>query len=195
MGNREQWLNDLAKQVEPIFRGYKLDPYRLTCGWPCRRGLSNKQRVIGECHALESSAGGVHEIFISPTLDKPLEVAGVVCHEIAHVAAGIKAAHKGRFIQVCKHIGLTKNKPTSAAPGTELEERLQKILDRQGEYPHKALIPMAKVIIKPKSQFTLVCRECGCKVSISAKWLDEVGAPTCGCNGLMEVQLDAPNPS
>jgi hypothetical protein len=91
--NREAWLNELAKLAVPVFSGYQLKPYRLTCGWPSKGGMGRRSRRVGECHSLESSKGGVHEIFISPLIDESLEVGGTVLHELAHVAAGITAGH------------------------------------------------------------------------------------------------------
>lgn len=184
--NREQWLTEVAKQSEALFKGFKLEPYRLTCGWPSRHGLGKKNRVIGECHALESSKGGTHEIFISPLIEDSLQAAGVMCHELAHVAAGVKAGHKGQFVKVCNHVGLTKGKPTHIMPGQTLSERLQKIIDKTGQYPHKALVPALRIVKSPSS-FTLECAECGCKVSMTPKWLEEAGAPTCACGGSMEL--------
>jgi hypothetical protein len=183
--NREYWLTELALHVETLMVGIKLAPYRLTCGWPSRHGLGRKIKVLGECHSEKSSASGVHEIFISPILDKPLEVSGTVCHEMIHVAAGIASQHKGAFVRICKRVGLTKNPPRQAMPGPELEERLARIIDRIGPYPHQALIPQVKVIEKPKSDLSLICPACECVIRMTTKWFLSVGAPTCGCGEVM----------
>ena len=180
--NREQWLTDLAKQCEPLFNKFKILPYRVTCGWPCKGGISLKRRVIGECHHAKSSKSGIHEIFISPILDKPIEVAGTLCHELAHVAAGIEAAHGKGFVKVCKHVGLTKGRPTSVMPGDFLNERLEKVISKLGsDYPHQALVPIPKVKVKTVSVIKLTCPKCDCIVTIGRKWLEEAGLPTCGC--------------
>lgn len=34
----------------------------------------------------------------------------------------------------------------------------------------------------------VTCKECGCAVRMTRKWLDEVGAPTCGCGGGMQQE-------
>lgn len=185
--NREAWLTELAAQVQPMFKGFKIKPYRITCGWPCKEALGKKRRRVGECHAIESSKDGVHEIFISPLLDAPLEVAGTVCHELAHVVAGIPAGHGKGFRIVCKHVGLTTGRPASIMPGPALNERLQKIIDKQGAYPHKALVPLAKPAKAP-SVVRLECCDCGCVVVISNKWLENSGSPTCGCGGFMSAE-------
>ncbi len=75
--NREGWLTELAAQVRPIFTGFEIGPYRVSCGWPSERALGKKSRVIGQCFACRVSKGGIFEMFISPLLEKPIEVAGV----------------------------------------------------------------------------------------------------------------------
>jgi len=182
--NRESWLTDLAIEVVPFFKGFKLEPFKLTMGWPISRGKPGKTQVIGECHGIESSTGGVHELFISPVIDKPLQVAGVVCHELAHVAAGIEAQHKGKFLKVCKHVGLTIGKPTHVMPGEKLNESLKRITERLGKYPHKAM-KLVTIPKKPGSGVKLVC-ECGFLAHTSRKWVEEVGVPTCACGRKLE---------
>jgi hypothetical protein len=173
---REEWLNELARLVHPLFRTFPMKPYRLTCGWPCRFALGRRRRAVGECHALESSKAGFHEIFISPVLENPIEVAGTVCHEMGHVAAGIKAAHGKGFVKVCRHVGLTKGRPTSAAPGRRLEDHLRKVLDRLGAYPHTAVLPVLKPT-RPCTTVKLLCPDCACACSMSLKWLAAAGPP------------------
>jgi len=180
--NREAWLTDVAHAVEPLFDGFAVAPYRVTCGWPASGGLTG--RVLGECHGVKSSAGGVHELFISPRLDKPLEVAGVLVHEMAHVVAGVDARHGAGFLRICGHVGLTKGKPRSRMPGTALDAHLSKIIEAHGVYPHQSLKPAVKVVARRLSQVKLVC-VCGCTCRMSAKWLEEAGFPTCGCGGEM----------
>ncbi len=179
--NREAWLTELARVVEPLFKGFTMQPYRLTCGWPCR-GATGKVRAIGECHALQSSKGGVHEIFISPVIADPLQVAGVVCHELAHVAAGIEAQHGKGFVKVCRHVGLTSGKPKFVGPGPLLIQHLEKVMVPLGPYPHQVM-ELALKPAKPRSTLSLLCIKCGCKVTMSLKWLEEAGAPTCACGG------------
>ena len=187
--NREGWLTIVASKIEPVFKGFNITPYRVTCGWPCAKALGTKSRVVGECHAVESSKAGVHEIFISPLLETPLDVSGTLCHEMAHVAAGIKAGHKGAFVKVCRHVGLTKGKPTSVMPGEALSDKLQKIIDKLGPYPHSSLVPMLKKVNTNPKTVHLECMECGCKITMTIKWAEEAGLPVCGCGGQMEVKV------
>lgn len=182
--NREQWLTELALQVQPLFATFKIDPYRVSCGWPSSKG-------VGECTAKEASKGRVYEIFISPLLDKPLEVAGTLCHELAHVAAGVRAQHGKEFTRVCRHVGLTKGKPTHVMPGSHLNDRLSKIIEIQGDYPHQRIQPVLRKVEVRSTTARLLCTQCGCRLSMSLKWLESAGLPTCGCGGTVEDVSDA----
>jgi hypothetical protein len=178
--NREGWLTEAGRIIEPLFRPLRVGAYRVTCGWPCKGGTSLKRRRVGECHPVESSRAGVSELFISPVLDGFGDVTGTLVHEMAHVVAGVKAGHGRGFVRVCRHVGLTKGKATSAEPGERLAEQVAKLLEPLGKYPHSALVPKGKPK-KPPGVVGLECAGCGCKVTISFKWLGQSGPPVCGC--------------
>ena len=190
MLNREGWLTELAKCVEPVFAKFYISKkkYRIVCGWPCRGATGVKRRVVGECHSVESSKGGIREIFISPLLDKPLDVAGTVCHELAHVAAGHKAGHKSGFVKVCRFVGLIKGRPREVMPGNELNETLNKLIEKLGPYPHIGMQLTVKEV-KPSKDITLECSSCGCKLRITLKWIEEAGVPYCGCGTKMGPRI------
>lgn len=183
--NREGWLTELSVMITPLFKGFSLAKFRVTCGWPCKNATSRKVRRVGECHSELSSTDGHHEIFISPFLAEPGEVSGTLAHEMAHVAAGIKAGHGGKFNTVCKHVGLTNGKPTQAMPGPGLVEELAKLVAKLGAYPHAAMRRVAKPT-KPSSAWKLLCPKCGCKFTVSKKWIEQSGIPTCGCGKKMK---------
>lgn len=185
--NREGWLTELGKQIEPLLVGYKIKPYRVTCGWPCVGGLSANRR-IGECHGAKSSKAGVFELFISPVVDVPLEAAGVLCHEMVHVIAGTEAAHGKKFVQVCKDVGLTKGKPRSIMPGERLSASLTRLIERLGPYPHQAIVGELRPK-KPGSTVGLLCPDCECKITIGKKWLDN-GMPTCACGTAFQLKSE-----
>lgn len=184
--NREAWLTELSTQCVPFFKGFRVHPFRITCGWPCQNAVSGKNRRIGECHGAKSSGDGRFEIFVSPILDKPIEVAGVVCHELAHVAAGIEAAHGKGFVRVCRHVGLTRGKPRSVSPGPALTDKLTRIVESLGAYPHSALRPVPKITTREPSVSSLEC-ECGCKITMGKKSIDEYGLPTCACGSRFAI--------
>lgn len=189
--NREHWLTELAARMEPLFQASRLKlpsgSYRVTCGWPCKGGTGSKTYRIGECHAAKSSTGGVHELFISPRIETPAEVAGTLCHELLHVAIGVEHSHDSVFVAGCQAIGLTQGKPTSAGPGIRLAKVLERLTAELGPYPHKKLEPLGK-LVKQRPPYTakVIC-DCGCKFSLGLKWINAVGVPTCGCGLKMKM--------
>jgi len=79
--NREAWLSAVATALQPFFPGAEFAPYRVTMGWPVSNGLGRRRRTVGQCFGAESSKDKVFELFISPLLDDPVEVAGTLAHE------------------------------------------------------------------------------------------------------------------
>jgi hypothetical protein len=160
-----------------------------------------KKRVIGQCHPPEEK-DGVHELFISPVLDKPIDVVGTLMHEMAHVIAGAAARHGKDFIGVCNRAGLTEGKPFSRGPGSKLKLIITKIAEEIGAYPHQAITPRLIQVVRVPKAITLpdgtvavitggvgtVECECGCKARISGEWLEKVGPPVCGCGLPMGVK-------
>jgi hypothetical protein len=108
---------------------------RVSVGWPTKGGTSLKKRVIGQCFPEVSSGSHTTEIFISPTLDDPMEVAETLVHELTHAAVGCTHAHNRRFAIACARLGL-EGKPTSTSAGPELREALTGILSDFPPYPH-----------------------------------------------------------
>jgi len=181
--NREGWLMEVSAYLRSVvFKDWKIVPFRVTCGWPSKHASSAKGRRVGECHGARLSKDGHHEIFISPVLDNPLEVTGVLCHELAHVAAGVDAQHGKEFLRVCRQVGLDKGKPGSVMPGERLNKRLDEFLKSVPVYPHSALLTPAKTTLaRPAVSIKLVCQECACSIRIAKKDFERVGAPVCGC--------------
>ena len=184
--NREQWLSECIQQLRPDFEqvAYALpERIRASCSWPSKSGLANKKRRIGEAWSAKNSADQSCEVFISPVLKDPLEVAATLVHELVHCAVGVEEGHKGKFTKLAKAIGL-EGKMTATHAGETLKARLSAVTTAVGRYPHAELTHSNA----PKAQkcrlLKVVCA-CGCVCRITRKWLDEVGPPTCGCGGVM----------
>ncbi len=179
---REAWLTELALRIKErgLLEHYQPDPFKVTCGWPSKKALGKGSRVVGECFAPEVSKAGLCELFISPLLADPLEVAGTLMHEMCHVIASVKAKHGKVFKEVCDTIGLTQGKPATVMPGNLLNNKLLTLIHELPDYPHKALEPTQRQV-KPRGSNSLVCPGCGCKITMSSKWVEQSGYPTCGC--------------
>lgn len=175
--NREAWLTEVSDRVKPVFKGFTLRPFRVTCGWPSSGALG---KTIGQCHYPPPDKDGFHDLFVSPLIDQPVEAAGILVHEMVHVVAGHKAAHGKGFKRVALHIGLNKGKMTSASPGNRLKERLEKIVEEVGSYPHTKIVGRERPKKSP-TMTKLECVDCEYKLSVSKKMLEEHGPPTCPC--------------
>jgi hypothetical protein len=148
---REEWLVNVAKQCEAMFAPLlkqgtfaqsKKPKYRVTCGFPSKSALARKSRRIGECWAPEASTDETVEIFISPLLDDPARVAGVLVHEMIHAYDRNVNGHKGPFVTAMKALGL-EGKPTATTEGELFLANIKPVLRSVGKYPHKAMDPKA----------------------------------------------------
>lgn len=153
----------------------------LTCGWPSKMGLGRKKMRIGECWDSKAATDGKFHIFISPVLDKPVQVVGVLIHEIVHAVVGLKAGHKKPFARCAAAVGLVK--PWTATTETpELKAKIRGWVDLVGPYPHGALKP--KVLAKEGEKGRLLLMECDCglKIRTTRTWLDTYGTEwPCPC--------------
>lgn len=185
--NREEWLTECIKRLRADFDqvGSSLpEKIRASCSWPSKSGLANKKRRIGEAWSAKNSADQSCEVFVSPVLKDPLEVAATLVHELVHCAVGVEEGHKGKFPKIAKALGL-EGKMTATTAGETLKARLKELTNGIGPYPHAELTHSNA----PKRQgcrlLKVHCTQCECVVRITRKWLDEVGPPTCGCGAPM----------
>jgi hypothetical protein len=165
--------------------------YRVTCGFPSKSALARKARRIGECWTVAASTDGVNEVFISPLLDDPVEVAQVLVHEMIHVADNCEHGHKGPFVVAMKALGL-EGKPTATEAGDLFRAAIKPVLKTVGKYPHKRMDPT----VGAKKQSTRMVKvECpGCEVDgepyvirMTRKQIER-GCPVCPFH---EVQMAA----
>lgn len=183
---REQWLMEAVKALKPDFKAQGASipkKVRVSCGLPSKRAFSNRNRTIGQCWSTECSADKATEIFISPVLDKPVDVLATLVHELVHACVGTEAGHKAPFKRLAVALGL-EGKMTATEAGSELRAHLNTLAKKLGKYPHAAMD-----YTKRKKQGTrmkkLECPACGYVVRTTAKWI-EYGIPTCPCGVEME---------
>lgn len=186
--NREAWLARLVDVLRPEFvrHGHPLpDRIRVACGWPSKSATSSRNRRIGEAWSQRASADGAHETFLSPCLADPVEVGAVLVHELVHHAVGVEHGHKGPFAKLAKAVGLA-GKMTATVAGPELAARLHGLAEWLGPYPHGMLSAGEGRKKQSTRMLKVTCAECGCIARMTRQWLDDVGAPTCGCGGEMQ---------
>jgi hypothetical protein len=190
--NREDWLTECITLLRPDFESVGF-PFpakiRASCSWPSKSGLAQKKRRIGEAWSAKNSGDDTFEVFISPVLKDPLEVAAVVVHELTHCAVGLEDGHRGQFPKCARAVGL-EGKMTATVAGENLKTRLQVITDQIGSYLHAELKHSNASPKQSTRMLKVTCEECGCVVRMTRKWLDEVGPPTCACGGKMTEEVN-----
>jgi hypothetical protein len=183
---REEWLLKATEQLKPAFleTGAEIpEKVRVTCGWPSHGGRGTKKRVTGECWPAKKSRDAHFEIFISPTMDNPIEVLGTLIHELVHAAVGLDQGHKAAFRTAATALGLT-GKMTATEVGEELEGRLHDLSAKLGDYPHAELDPTQQKKPQSTRMLKIQCPACGWMARTSKKWM-ELGLPTCACGEQM----------
>jgi hypothetical protein len=176
---RQEWIEGAAKALRVWFRGKGHDvpdDLRVSIGWP--KGQHGRGTAIGQCWDNVVSSDKHFEVFISPALKDGVLIFATMAHELVHACVGIKAGHKSAFKEVALAIGL-EGKMTATTPGPELVEQAQRFVKDFGPYPAGSLNPL-----KMKKQSTRLlkceCGECGYVARVTAKWIEDRGAPYCG---------------
>lgn len=188
-GTREAWLAAMVAALRPVFtaRGLALpQALRVSCGWPARRALSARGRVVGECWTPRASADATVEIFVSPYLCDSLRVADVLVHELCHAAVGNAAGHGPAFAAAARAMGLG-GRMTATVRTAECDAYLVPMVQALGLYPHAALgAGYDHPADAPKKQGTRMvrvrCRCCGYTLRTTRMWLG-VAVPTCPACG------------
>lgn len=183
---REDWLTRATDRLRPRFAalGQPIpDAVRVAVGFPSRGAMAVRKRRLGECWAPAASVDGVAQLFVSPVLATPLDVLGVLMHELAH-AATPGAGHRGPFTRLIRGLGLA-GKPTATEPGPELAAELVALARAIGPLPHAAL----NVRSRPRQTTRmrkLTCSRCGFIARAALRPLAAYGAPE-HCGRKMEL--------
>ena len=183
--NREEWLTQAVEELRTEFHHVSCilpEKIRVTCGWPSKGGRGKKKRTTGECWRDRASGDKHFEIFISPMEDNPLDVLGILVHELVHTATPGEG-HKKPFRDVATAVGL-EGKMTATTSSEQLLARLTRLKDRLGLYPHAALNPDDSNK-QTTRMLKIECPQCGWMARTSQKWMD-LGLPTCACGKKME---------
>jgi hypothetical protein len=178
--SREEWLGRaLHDCIAPYLAQHGADvppDCRVSVGFP---GGGSARKRIGECWPRSRSSIGVNEIFINPALREQFSAVEVLVHEAIHASDDCASGHKGHFARVAKACGL-EGKMTATHAGDALRVVIESWIAALPPIEHGALSLDGR-----KKQTTRLlkaeCNACGCAVRITQKWLDNVGAPYCGC--------------
>ena len=135
---RESWLRAATDELRPYFTrcGHPLpDKIRFAIGFPSTGRKGNR---VGECWHSSTSADEHFEIFIRADLSEPVEVLGVLVHELVHAVVPVDAKHGKHYRAAAVKIGL-QGKMVHALPGELLQKRLDDLAVTLGPLPHARL--------------------------------------------------------
>jgi len=182
--NRESWLNAAVTEIRPWFTEIGVDlpeKIRVACGWSKRSG-----KGIGWCWKREASSDGTNEILVTPEESDPVKTLAVLVHELIHASDNGESKHAGDFRTRALAIGL-EGKMTATQAGQALTDRITKLTEQLGSYPHASINPAMSTIPKQTTRMIkITCPDDGYVVRTTRKWID-VGLPTCPCGTLMEL--------
>jgi hypothetical protein len=179
---REEWLSAAVAELRPLFiaNGYPLpDRIRVSCSFPSQHARS-LNRAIGEHWSSAASDDGTHEILISQVIDDPMEVLGVLIHELSHAATD-GDGHRGRFVGCVRSFSL-EGKPSATTIGAAFHEDFSPLAESLGAYPHGRLNVSAIRKTQSTRMLKAFCPGCGYTIRLSARWAmrgDQVNVPYC----------------
>ena len=196
---RESWLRAATDELRPYFTrcGHPLpDKIRFAIGFPSTGRKGNR---VGECWHSSTSADDHFEIFIRADQAEPVEVLGVLLHELVHAVVPVDAKHGKKYRDAAVKIGL-QGKMVHALPGELLQKRLDDLAVTLGPLPHARLniergADNRGPADRAKKQTTRMLKaeceteSCGFIVRVSGKQVKEIGPPHCPKHGAMTVDL------
>ncbi len=158
---REAWLDALVGLMRPEFEaaGVELpETVKTSAGFPPRGGLAEKTRTRGCC--MYGTDGSAH-VFLNPTEDLPVDIFGVLRHELVHAALGKDVEDHGpKFKALGLRLGL-EGKPREMFPKLEVLDRFNShMLPGLGWYPHIRLEPNMKKKKQTTRMLKIVCDGC-----------------------------------
>lgn len=181
---RESWLRSATNDLRPYFQmlGYAL-PEKIRFAIAFTSG--GKKGVSGECWHPESSADGHYEIIIKADKDDPVEILGILVHQLVHSLLPPTIKHGKEFREIAYRVGL-EGQMRDAAPTPVLKERLVALANELGELPHAKLEFTVRSDAPKKSGVRMLraeCRAelCGYAIRILPKWA-KAGLPICPLN-------------
>ncbi len=193
---RESWLRSATAGLRPYFEscGFAIPAnIRYAIAFP---STGRSGRRVGECWHSSTSEDGNFEIIVRADIADPIEVLGILTHELIHAVLPIDAGHGKLYRDAAIKIGL-EGKMRHAMPNQLLRARLAELADSLGTLPHAKLNIDRGRDNRPadraKKQRTRLLKAecagtgCGYTVRITAKWVDDLGAPHCPKHGPMTV--------
>lgn len=201
--SREAWLKAATDDLRPHFKqaGYPL-PDRIRFAIALTSSGRKVESPAGECWHSSVSADDTWEIIIRADKSDPVEILGILVHELVKTTLPIEAGHGKLYKKASVAIGL-QGPARTASPTPLLTHRLGDIAASLGPLPHASLDiakgprPVPRPVGAPKKQKARMrkaeCtvmgddgKACGYTVRVASIWAD-MGPPGCPKHGAMSV--------
>jgi hypothetical protein len=183
--SRESWLRAATEELRPDFEklGYRLpEKIRFAIAFT---STGKRGHLAGECWHPESSDDQHYEVIIRADISDPVEVLGVLVHEVVHTLLPSTVKHGKEFKNIAQRIGL-EGAMRHTQPTPLLRQRLQAIAANLGPLPHAKLNFKIASDVPKKQQTRHLKAECGATgcgylIQLSAKWA-KAALPICPMN-------------
>ncbi len=201
----ESWLKAATDELRPHFTQFGLsvpEAIRFAIAFTSQ---GKKSKIAGEVWPPEASEDAHYELIVRADFSKPVDVLGVLVHQLIHASLPPDAKHGKLFRDAALRIGL-EGPMRHALPGAPLRARLNDLAAALGPLPHARLnfdrVTLAGLAVmdRPKKQTTRMLKAeclatgCGYTVRVASRWLADCGPPHCPLHGAMTTppQLDDP---
>jgi hypothetical protein len=179
----ESWLRAATDELRPYFAklGYNLpEKIRFSIAFT---STGKRGNIPGECWHPEASEDGHYKIIIRADTSDPVEIMGILIHELVHALLPPSVKHGKEYRQIAVRVGL-EGEMRHARPDPILRERVQAIVANLGTLPN-AKLNYAAISDRPKKQknrhLKAECSSCGYGIRITSKWA-KIGLPVCPAN-------------
>jgi len=181
---RESWLRSATDELRTYFEklGYTLpEKIRFAIAFT---SAGKRGHMAGECWHPVSSADQHYEVIIRADVADPLDVLGILVHELIHTLLPPSVKHGKEFREIALRIGLD-GKMRQTTPTPILQDRLHALASNLGPLPH-AKLHFSGNAEAPKKQKTRWLKAecaaaCGYSFQITSKWA-KAGLPVCPVN-------------
>jgi len=178
----EEWLQAAVdtslRSVVQTITGMVIPDVRIGVGFP---STGKSGSTLAETWPRKAANDNVNEITVRVTMSDPVEVLGVLLHELIHVGFDGKYGHGKRFQKEFARLGFMGD-PKGHMMSPELRNNLKTLADSLGVYPRKE--GLQEFIAKHKQTTRLhkvICQTCSLNFRLTQKWIDKA------------VQLDCPD--
>ena len=138
----EVWLAEAVELLRPMFNecGYEIPPVHVSVGFSTfGYNPSAKKRVIAVCHAKSMTRDGINEIYITPLVYEPVNVLGLLVHELIHAVDDCRSGHGKTFQEMSLALKCSDNLKVPLSVWREALDRHKKIADQLGRYPRSGV--------------------------------------------------------